>query len=141
MFSFVPLIPFVSIRVQGFWFPLLTFSFSCLSLHPSLFLLPHNYSHYSSHQTFLFIMSPSTTPVIPSASVFSQTVLENGYDHLRDHASDGGYMGYGVRFSGLELTYNQVRGWDRNGLCFNSRSVFLAQPSPLLRSSFGREGF
>ena len=60
-------------------------------------------------------MSPSTTPIIPSAplsSVFSQAVLENGYDHLRDHASDGGYMGYGVCFSGLEPTYNQVQSWD-----------------------------
>ena len=62
-------------------------------------------------------MSPSTTPIIPSAplfSGFSQATLENGFDHLRDWSSDGVYMRYGSQVSDTGITYAQVWGWDRN---------------------------
>ena len=62
-------------------------------------------------------MSPSTTPILPSAplsSIFSQATLENGFDHLRDWSSDGGYMRYRSQVSDTGITYAQVRGWDRN---------------------------
>ena len=73
-------------------------------------------------------MSPSATPVIPSAataSVFSQAVLENGFDHLRDRSPQGGYMNYGVRVGDMEPTYFPVRGWDRQTMLFVTHTLFL----------------
>ena len=64
-------------------------------------------------------MSPSTTPIIPVASFSSlsdQSTLENGFDHLRDWSSDGGYMRYGSQVDNTGITYAKVRGWDRNGV-------------------------
>ena len=53
-------------------------------------------------------MIPTASP----SSVFPQSVLENGYDHLRDHSLNGGYMNYGVQIEGMEPTYLPVWGWD-----------------------------
>ena len=64
-------------------------------------------------------MSPSTTPIIPSApfsSLSDQATLESGFDHLRDWSSDGGYMRYGSQVADAGITYAQVPGWDRNGV-------------------------
>ena len=61
------------------------------------------------------VAAPSTTPRIPTgplSAVFPQAVLENGYDHLRDHFLNDGYMYYGSQVSELEPTYAQVRDWD-----------------------------
>ena len=113
--SLCSLVAFCPCQGSGFLFPLLTVPSGRLFLHPSLFFLTPQPPPLPLLQTSSVTMSPSTTPVIPSAplpSIFTQATLENGYDHLRDHASDGGYMGYGVRFSGLEPTYMQVRSWD-----------------------------
>ena len=66
-------------------------------------------------QLFVSTMSPSSTPIIPSApfsSLSSQATLENGFDHLRDWSSDGGYMRYGSQVLDSGITYAQVRGWD-----------------------------
>ena len=84
-------------------------------------------------------MSPPTTPIIPSApfsSLSSQTTLENGFDHLRDWSSDGGYMRYGSQVSDTGITYAQVWGWDRNDVVSISRSVFLEWSPSLLRPLF-----
>ena len=73
-------------------------------------------------------MSPSSTPVLPTAplsSVFPQAVLENGYDHLRDCSLNGGYMNYGVQFSEMEPTYLLVRGWDRQMMLFVTHTLFF----------------
>ena len=62
-------------------------------------------------------MSSSSTPIIPVASFSSlsdQATLENGFDHLRDWSSDGGYMRYGSQVDDASITYSKVRGWDRN---------------------------
>ena len=64
-------------------------------------------------------MSPSSTPIIPVApfsSLSDQSTLENGFDHLRDWSSDGGYMRYGSQVDGTGITYAKVRGWDQNGV-------------------------
>ena len=72
-------------------------------------------------------MSPSATPMIPTASpasVFPQAVLENGYDHLRDQSPNGGYMNYGVQVEDMEPTYFPVRGWDRQTMLFVTHTLF-----------------
>ena len=70
-------------------------------------------------------MSPSTPtiPTTPLSSMFSQAILENGYDHLRDRSPNGGYMNYGVQFSELEPTYLQVRGWDQQTMLFVTHAL------------------
>ena len=111
--------PFISTRVQGFWSPLLAVPFGRLSLHPLPFLSTQSSATTFNSPHLSFTMSPSTTPIIPSAplsSVFSQATLENGFDHLRDWSSDGGYMRYGSQVSDTGITYAQVQGWDRNGV-------------------------
>ena len=78
-------------------------------------------------------MSPSATPMIPTASpasVFPQAVLENGYDHLRDHSSNGGYMNYGVRVEDMEPTYFPVRGWDQQTMLFVTHTLFSRMAFP-----------
>ena len=115
-----PLFPYCPLPLSGFRVsvsfinhPLWSFS-----LHPSLFL-PHlstttSTTHLPPYALFV-TMSPSTTPIIPSAplsSVFPQAVLESSYDHLRDWSSAGGYMNYGSQVSGLVPTCAQVRSWD-----------------------------
>ena len=120
--SLVPLCP---CQGSGFLVPLLTVLFGrsplilCFSspLSHQLPPLPSNCLKFPS-----ITMSPSTTPIIPSVLVFPQAVLENGYDHLRDHSPNGGYMNYGVQVEGTEPTYFPVRGWV-SGLWF-SRPIF-----------------
>ena len=73
-------------------------------------------------------MSPSATPMIPAASpstVFPQAVLENGYDHLRDHSLNGGYMNYGVQVEDVEPTYFPVQGWDQQTMLFVTHTLFF----------------
>ena len=73
-------------------------------------------------------MSSTSTHMIPAASplsLFPQTVLENGYDHLRDRSVNGGYMNYGVQVSEVEPTYFPVRGWDRQAMLFVTHTLFL----------------
>ena len=84
-------------------------------------------------------MSPSTTPIIPSAplsSLFSQATLEGGFDHLRDWSSDGGYMRYGSQVSDTGITYAQVWGWDQNDVVSTHALSFLERSPSLLRPSF-----
>ena len=88
-------------------------------------------------------MSPSTTPIIPSAplsSLFPQVTLEGGFDHLRDWSSTGGYMRYGSQVSDSGITYAQVRGWDRNDVVSTHALSFLERSPSFLQPSFGREG-
>ena len=83
-------------------------------------------------------MSPSATPIIPSApfsSLSDRATLESGFDHLRDWSSDGGYMRYGSQVSDTGITYAQVRGWDRNGVV-STHALFLEWPPSLLRPLF-----
>ena len=75
MIPLCSLVPFVPVRVQGFWFPLLTAPFCCLPLI-LCFSLPllHN---SNPPPTLIFIVSPSTTPMIPTVPlsfVFPPTV-------------------------------------------------------------------
>ena len=84
-------------------------------------------------------MSPSTTPIIPSAplsSVFGQSTLEDGLDHLRDWSSDGGYMHYRSQVSDTGITYAQVRGWDRNDVVSTHALSFLERSPSLFRPLF-----
>ena len=117
MFPLCSFDPFISTRVQGFWSPLLAVLFGRLS--SILRFSSYSTNRYHSYLPYLFLttMSPSTTPIIPSvpfSSLSSQATLENGFDHLRDWSSDGGYMRYGSQVSDTSITYAQVRGWDRN---------------------------
>ena len=131
---------FISTKVQGFWSPLLTVPFGRLSLHPSPFLpTQSSATTLTSHTCLLPTMSPSTTPIIPSApfsSLSSQATLENGFDHLRDWSSDGGYMRYGSQVSDTVITYAQVRGWDRNNVVSTHTLSFLERSPSLLRPPF-----
>ena len=84
-------------------------------------------------------MSPSTTPIIPAApfsSLSDQATLENGFDHLRDWSSDGGYMRYGSQVADTGITYAQVRGWDRNGVVLTHALFSLERSPSLLRPPF-----
>ena len=70
-------------------------------------------------------------PAAPLSSIFPQVVLENGYDHLRDQSPNGGYMNYGVQLEGVEPTYLQVWGWDRQMMLFVTHTLFFSNGLPL----------
>ena len=136
--SFVPLRP---CQGSGFLVCLLTVPFDRF---PSIlhFSPPPNHSNTPPSLLSSFPMSSPATnaplassttprvPTVPLSSVFPQTILENGYDHLRDRVLNTGYMYYGSQVSDFEPTYSQVRGWDRNGVCFELMLCLSRMDSP-----------
>ena len=109
--------PFVSVRVQGFWFPLLTTPFGHFPfiLHFS-FPLTHQSPLLSPTAPIFFPMSSSIANSALSAlvaspipSIFNEAILNEGFDHVRDQTPNG-YMANGTWFSESEPTYMQVWG-------------------------------
>ena len=104
------LVPLCHCQGSGFLVPFINCPLWSFSLHLLLFFPTQPPATTSTTQPLNLhvTMSPSATPMIPTAplsSVYPQAVLENSYDHLRDQSINGGYMNYGSQVSNFEPTY------------------------------------
>ena len=132
--------PFVSVRVQGFWFPLLT---PPSGHFPLILRFPTHHSiHYSHLSALIPQMSSSFSNSIPAgcianpvSPVFTEAILANGYDHIRD-STPNEYMVHGTWFSELGPTYMQVWGWDQTML-FVTNALSLEWSPFVFRSLCG----
>ena len=134
MVSLCSLVPFTSVRVQGFSFSLLTVPFGYSPSIPHFSSPPLNEfpSPSNSYPYYNVSLCHPHDPYCSPLFCLPQAILENSYNHLRDMSSNGGYMNYGSQVSDFKPTYVQVRGWDQNICCFDSCSVFLERTSFVL---------